>query len=70
MCSDQENHKQKTSKLAVGPRRKTGSTRGVRTVGPMRKEPLRAGEASDTVKPKSAGEEETYRVWMNMSSAD
>ncbi|XP_030017144.1 leucine-rich repeat and coiled-coil domain-containing protein 1 isoform X1 [Sphaeramia orbicularis] len=60
--SDQENHKQKTSKSAVGPRRKAGSTGGVDTVGPPRRGPLRFGEASGAAKTKSSGEEETYRT--------
>lgn len=62
MCSDQENHKQRSSKSAAGPRAKSGVTRGADTVGPARKGPLRAPMASGHVKTKSSVEEETYRV--------
>lgn len=62
MCSDQENHKQKSSKSAVGPRRKAGSEGGADTVGPRRRGPLRAARPSGEVKIKSTEEEETYRV--------
>uniref|UniRef100_A0A3P8TZU6 Leucine-rich repeat and coiled-coil domain-containing protein 1 n=1 Tax=Amphiprion percula TaxID=161767 RepID=A0A3P8TZU6_AMPPE len=60
--SDQENHKQKTSKAAVGPRRKSGSTAGVQAAGPNRRGPLRAAKTSGDVKTKSTEEEETYRT--------
>ncbi|KAK2822615.1 hypothetical protein Q5P01_022680 [Channa striata] len=60
--SDQENHKQKSSKSAVGPRRKAGGTGGVDAVGPTPRGPLRAAKASGEVKTKSTEEEETYRT--------
>lgn len=62
MCSDQENHKQKSSKSAMGPRRKAGGEGGISTVGPARRGPLRAAKAAGEVKNKSTEEEETYRV--------
>lgn len=61
MCSDQENHKQRSSKSAVGPRRKAG-TGGIDAAGPARRAPLRAAKASGDMKTKSTEEEETYRV--------
>ncbi|XP_069013866.1 leucine-rich repeat and coiled-coil domain-containing protein 1 [Embiotoca jacksoni] len=60
--SDQENHKQRTSKSAAGPRRKAGSMGGVEAAGLTRKGPLRAAKASGEVKAKSTEEEETYRT--------
>uniref|UniRef100_A0A4W6E6Y7 Leucine-rich repeat and coiled-coil domain-containing protein 1 n=1 Tax=Lates calcarifer TaxID=8187 RepID=A0A4W6E6Y7_LATCA len=60
--SDQENHKQRSSKSAVGPRRKPGGAGGVDTAGPTRSGPLRASKASGDVKRKSTEEEETYRT--------
>uniref|UniRef100_A0A3B5AL46 Leucine-rich repeat and coiled-coil domain-containing protein 1 n=1 Tax=Stegastes partitus TaxID=144197 RepID=A0A3B5AL46_9TELE len=60
--SDQENHKQRTSKSAVGPRRKAGGAAGVEAAGPTRRRPLRAAKASGDVKTKSTEEEETYRT--------
>ncbi|XP_070701868.1 leucine-rich repeat and coiled-coil domain-containing protein 1 [Pempheris klunzingeri] len=59
--SDQENSKQKSSKSAVGPRRKAGSAGSIDTVGPPRRAPMRAGKASD-VKTKCTEEAETYRT--------
>lgn len=61
MCSDQENNKQKSSKSAVGPRRKADSTGGKDAAGLTRRVPLRAAKTSGDVKTKST-EEETYRV--------
>uniref|UniRef100_A0A3Q1FDU1 Leucine-rich repeat and coiled-coil domain-containing protein 1 n=1 Tax=Acanthochromis polyacanthus TaxID=80966 RepID=A0A3Q1FDU1_9TELE len=60
--SDQENHKQRTSKSAVGQRRKSGGTAGVQAAGSTRRGPLRAAKTSGDVKTKSAEEEETYRT--------
>lgn len=60
MCSDQE--KQRSSKSAVGPRRKAGSAGGIEAAGPTRRAPLRAAKASGDMKTKSTEEEETYRV--------
>ena len=62
MCSDQENHKQRSSKSAVGPRGTSGVARGADAVGPARRGPVRAAMASGDVKTKSTKEEETYRV--------
>lgn len=62
MCSDQENHKQRSSKSAVGPMRKAGGARSIDAAGPTRRAPLRAAKASGDVKTKSTEEEETYRV--------
>ncbi len=62
MCSDQENHKQRSSKSAVGPRRKAGGAGSIDAVGPARRAPLRAAKASGELKTKSTEEEETYRV--------
>lgn len=62
MCSDQENHKQRSSKSAEGLRRKTGDARGKDKAGPMRRGAVRAAKASGDVKTKSTEEEETYRV--------
>ncbi|XP_038573567.1 leucine-rich repeat and coiled-coil domain-containing protein 1 [Micropterus salmoides] len=59
--SDQENHKQRSSKSAVGPRRKAG-TGGIDAAGPARRAPLRAAKASGDMKTKSTEEEETYRT--------
>ena len=64
ICSEQENHKLRTSKSAVVPRRRTGGTGGVEAARQTRKGPLRA-TASVDVKVKSAQEEETYRVQMD-----
>ncbi|KAI3374789.1 hypothetical protein L3Q82_021344 [Scortum barcoo] len=60
--SDQENHKQRSSKSAVGPRRKAGGVGSVDSAGPRRRAPLRAAKASGDVKTKSTEEEETYRT--------
>ncbi|XP_044224057.1 leucine-rich repeat and coiled-coil domain-containing protein 1 [Thunnus albacares] len=60
--SDQENHKQKSSKSAVEPRGKAGSARGADAAGPARRGPLRAAKASGDVKTKSTEEQETYRT--------
>ncbi|XP_067331424.1 leucine-rich repeat and coiled-coil domain-containing protein 1 isoform X2 [Channa argus] len=61
--SDQENHKQKSSKSFVGPRRKAGGTGGVAAEGPAQRGPLRAAKASGEMKTKSTEEkEETYRT--------
>ncbi|XP_071347837.1 leucine-rich repeat and coiled-coil domain-containing protein 1 isoform X2 [Trachinotus anak] len=60
--SDQENHKQRSSQSAVGPRRKPGGAGGVDAVGPTRSAPLRVAKASGDVKSKSTAEEETYRT--------
>ncbi|CAK6957674.1 leucine-rich repeat and coiled-coil domain-containing protein 1 [Scomber scombrus] len=60
--SDQENHKQRSSKSAVGPRGKSGVAKGADAVGPARRGPPRAAMASGDVKTKSTQEEETYRT--------
>ncbi|XP_049453451.1 leucine-rich repeat and coiled-coil domain-containing protein 1 [Epinephelus fuscoguttatus] len=60
--SDQENHKQRSSKSAVGPRRKAGGAGGADAAGPVRRGPVRAAKASGNVKNKSTEEEETYRT--------
>ncbi|KAM6919308.1 leucine-rich repeat and coiled-coil domain-containing protein 1 [Xenentodon cancila] len=60
--SDQESHKLKMSKYAVGPRRKTGGTGGVEATRQTRKGPLKATKTAGDVKVKSALEEETYRT--------
>ncbi|XP_047444503.1 leucine-rich repeat and coiled-coil domain-containing protein 1 isoform X2 [Mugil cephalus] len=60
--SDQENHKQKTSKSAAGTRRKACGTGGTEAARPTRKGPLKTAAASGDVKTKSAEEEETYRT--------
>ncbi|XP_019121827.2 leucine-rich repeat and coiled-coil domain-containing protein 1 [Larimichthys crocea] len=60
--SDQENHKQRSSKSAVGLRRKAGSAGGIDAAGPTRMVPSRAAKASGDVKTKSTAEEETYRT--------
>ncbi|XP_042353819.1 leucine-rich repeat and coiled-coil domain-containing protein 1 isoform X2 [Plectropomus leopardus] len=60
--SDQENHKQRSSKSAEGPRRKTGGAGGTDAARPIRREPVRAAKASGDVKTKSTEEEETYRT--------
>ncbi|XP_070775430.1 leucine-rich repeat and coiled-coil domain-containing protein 1 [Enoplosus armatus] len=60
--SDQENHKQRSSKSAVGPRRKAGGAGCIDAAGPTRRAPLRAAKASSDVKTKSTEEEETYRT--------
>lgn len=62
MCSDQEIHKQRSSKSVVGPMGKAVGARGADTVGPARRGPLRASKASGDMKTKSTEEEETYRV--------
>nr|XP_046265240.1 leucine-rich repeat and coiled-coil domain-containing protein 1 [Scatophagus argus] len=59
--SDQENHKQRSSKSAVGPRRKAASTGGIDAAEPTRRVPLRAAKASGE-KTKSTEEQETYRA--------
>ncbi|XP_023281142.1 leucine-rich repeat and coiled-coil domain-containing protein 1 [Seriola lalandi dorsalis] len=60
--SDQENHKQRSSKSAVAPRRKPGGAGAVNAVGPTRSGALRAAKTSGDVKRKSTEEEETYRT--------
>ncbi|XP_068557799.1 leucine-rich repeat and coiled-coil domain-containing protein 1 [Cebidichthys violaceus] len=60
--SDQENHKQRTSKSAEGHRRPAGSLGGTASAGLMRRGPVRAAEASGHMKTKSTEEEETYRA--------
>ncbi|KAM3604215.1 uncharacterized protein V6R79_007946 [Siganus canaliculatus] len=60
--SDQESHKQRSSKSGVGPRRKTDSTGGLDTTGSSRKTSSRAAKASVDTRTKSAEEEETYRT--------
>ncbi|XP_026170373.1 leucine-rich repeat and coiled-coil domain-containing protein 1 [Mastacembelus armatus] len=55
--SDQENHKERSSKSAVGLRRKAGCAGGATTAGPTQ----RAAETSSDVKNKT-GEEATYRT--------
>ncbi|XP_070830359.1 leucine-rich repeat and coiled-coil domain-containing protein 1 [Chaetodon trifascialis] len=60
--SDQENHKQRSSKSAAGPRRKAGGTGGVEATGPTRRAPLRAAKASGVMKTQSTEEKETYRT--------
>lgn len=62
MCSDQENHKQKSSKPLVGLRRKAAGEGCADTLGPTRRGPLRTTAASGEVKTKSTEEAETYRV--------
>ncbi|KAF7668417.1 hypothetical protein LDENG_00014550 [Lucifuga dentata] len=57
--SDQENRKQKSTKLAVAPRRKCG---GANTAGLTRRGPLKAARASRDVSTKPTEEEETYRT--------
>uniref|UniRef100_A0A8C6TE19 Leucine-rich repeat and coiled-coil domain-containing protein 1 n=1 Tax=Neogobius melanostomus TaxID=47308 RepID=A0A8C6TE19_9GOBI len=56
--SDQENHKQKTSKSSVGPKKKSG----VEAARPAWRDPLKNAEASGHVKTRSTKEEETYRT--------
>ncbi|XP_041805176.1 leucine-rich repeat and coiled-coil domain-containing protein 1 [Chelmon rostratus] len=60
--SDQENHKQRSSKSAAGPRRKAGGAGGIDAAGPARRAPLRAAKASGDMKTRSTEEEETYRT--------
>ncbi|KAM7379559.1 hypothetical protein PAMP_005105 [Pampus punctatissimus] len=60
--SDQENHKQRSSKSAVGPRGMAGGSRGTDAVGPARRGPLRAAKTSGDVQTKSTEEVETYRT--------
>ncbi|KAF3858053.1 hypothetical protein F7725_011254 [Dissostichus mawsoni] len=60
--SDQENHKQRSSKSAEGLRRKAGGAGGKDAAGPMRRGAVRAAKASGDVKTKSTEEEETYRT--------
>ncbi|XP_017266314.1 leucine-rich repeat and coiled-coil domain-containing protein 1 [Kryptolebias marmoratus] len=55
--SDQESRKLRTSKSALGPRRKTASAGGVKAAAQTRKGPLRAAKTS-----RSTQEEETYRT--------
>ncbi|XP_058504235.1 leucine-rich repeat and coiled-coil domain-containing protein 1 isoform X1 [Solea solea] len=62
MPSDQENLKQRSSKSAVGPRRKPGGTGSLDTAGSTRSGPLRSAKASGNVKSKSNEEAETYRT--------
>ncbi|XP_034410479.1 leucine-rich repeat and coiled-coil domain-containing protein 1 isoform X2 [Cyclopterus lumpus] len=60
--SDQENHKQRSSKSAEGHRRKTGGPGGTASAGIMRRGPVRTAEVSGNMKAKSTEEEETYRT--------
>ncbi|XP_029309780.1 LOW QUALITY PROTEIN: leucine-rich repeat and coiled-coil domain-containing protein 1 [Cottoperca gobio] len=60
--SDQENHKQRSSKSAEGLRRKAGGAGVKDQQGPMRRGPVRAAKASGDMKTKSNEEEETYRT--------
>ncbi|XP_063741166.1 leucine-rich repeat and coiled-coil domain-containing protein 1 isoform X2 [Eleginops maclovinus] len=60
--SDQENHKQRSSKSAEGLRRKAGGTGGKNAAGPMSKGAVRAAKASGDVRTKSTEEQETYRT--------
>lgn len=62
MCSDRENHKLKSSKSPVGPRRKCGDAGGADTEGPTRRGPLKTARTSRDVSAKPIEEEETYRV--------
>lgn len=62
MCSDQENHKQRSSKTSVGPGRHAGGKMDADTAAPNKRVPLRSAKASSDVKTKSTKEEETYRV--------
>ncbi|KAM6920064.1 leucine-rich repeat and coiled-coil domain-containing protein 1 [Lycodopsis pacificus] len=59
--SDQENHKQRSLKSAEGHGRPAGGLGGTASAGLMRRGPVRAAEASGSMKTKSA-EEETYRA--------
>ncbi|KAM4552463.1 leucine-rich repeat and coiled-coil domain-containing protein 1 [Odontesthes bonariensis] len=58
--SDQENHKLRTTKSAVGLRRKSGGAGAVQAAVQTRKGPLRAAKTTGEV--KSIQEEETYRT--------
>ncbi|KAJ4936739.1 hypothetical protein JOQ06_001325 [Pogonophryne albipinna] len=60
--SDQENHKQRSSKSAEGLRRKTCGAGRKDAAGPVRRGAVRAAKASGDVKTKSTEEEETYRT--------
>ncbi|KAF7222217.1 leucine-rich repeat and coiled-coil domain-containing protein 1 isoform X2 [Nothobranchius furzeri] len=60
--SDHEICKLKTSKFALGPRRKSAIGGGVQAAAQTRKAPLRAAKASGDVKAKSIQGEETYRT--------
>ncbi|XP_037644591.1 leucine-rich repeat and coiled-coil domain-containing protein 1 isoform X2 [Sebastes umbrosus] len=60
--SDQENHKQRSSKCAEGPRRKAGGSGGTASAGPIRRGPVGAAKTSGDVKSKCTEEEETYRT--------
>ena len=62
MRSDQENHKQRSLKSAVGPKRKPGGVGDANMLGQTRSGPLRVVKASGDVKTKSTEEDETYRV--------
>ncbi|CAJ1072712.1 leucine-rich repeat and coiled-coil domain-containing protein 1 [Xyrichtys novacula] len=55
--SDQENHKQRTLKSAVGTVKKAGGTGG-----PTRRAPLRSAKTPSDMKTKPVEEEETYRT--------
>lgn len=61
-ASDRENLKLRTSKSAVGPRRKAAGAEGVKAAAQTRKGLLRAAKTSGDVKAKPSQEEETYRV--------
>ncbi|MED6279749.1 hypothetical protein CHARACLAT_003852 [Characodon lateralis] len=60
--SDQENHKLRMSKSAVGPRRRAVGAGAVQSISQTRKGPLRAAKASGSATAKSSVEEETYRT--------
>ncbi|XP_013873768.1 leucine-rich repeat and coiled-coil domain-containing protein 1 isoform X2 [Austrofundulus limnaeus] len=60
--SDQDNLKLRTSKSAVGPRRKAAGAVNVKAAAQTRKGPLRAAKTSGDVKAKPSQEEETYRT--------
>ncbi|XP_074507839.1 leucine-rich repeat and coiled-coil domain-containing protein 1 isoform X2 [Sebastes fasciatus] len=60
--SDQETHKQRSSKCAEGPRRKAGGSGGTASAGPIRRGPVGAAKTSGDVKSKCTEEEETYRT--------
>lgn len=60
--SHQENLELRTSKSAVGLRRKAAGALGLKAAAQTRKGPLRAAKTSGDAKAKPSQEEETYRV--------
>ncbi|XP_037537288.1 leucine-rich repeat and coiled-coil domain-containing protein 1 [Nematolebias whitei] len=62
--SDLENRKLRTSKSAVGPRRKAAGAGGVKAAAQTSKGPVRAVKTSGDVKAKSTRDGETYRTIM------